>query len=1165
VTGRWATRAAAAAALAVLLGGVPLLLVAGFGWPIPSRPPSGDEIAVTLTSPPSQRLVGDVVAVLGWVTWVSFVVSLVADLVWTARHGLHQGRARRPLRGFTHALIAALITGSLTGAAAGAVAVTPPPSQVAADHRPGPPAVFTEVAAVTHAEPQQAGVDPAAAVRRTALWSDPPPVIAAATGPSLLQVQVGDQRHTVRVDPGDTLWDLAAAWLGDPMRWPEILDLNRDRYPTQGGAHPEPGWVLVLPADATPPAGQATQEPAGPGYRAALWEDPPPVPQTPGTVVLQVADQRHDYQVGSGATLRHLAETLLGDPRRWPEIDQLNPGLGGGSGNGQVHILLPDDATIPATADRTVTTTATGTEGDEEVAEQPVYEVKRGDWMWHIAGRYLGDEQRYPEIAALNPQYQDRYPDYPDHIQPGDRLILPDDAHDHGQRPHATGDLATPTEPDPQPEPAPGEEPAEEPNPLPEPTPPPAPPDSGTDTPSPSPSPSAPPATTIPPSGSPEPDGVVPAPTSPTPTGPGGESTPPAVSTPPAAGEPPDEHPDEPAGDPAGVDLPGGWVGIGLAAAIAAAAAWVWQRRRHRHRLPASGLPDPEGDPDLQPLPPVVARLRGAVRRHAPELLETTLEEELTVAEAAAAEQPPRPPPAGPSGPQLAGLGLPPAGGVGVTGPGAAAAARALLVASLSAGGPADPDAAGEVVIPAGTLADLLGGQAVTELVGAIPRLHVTAGIGPALTWLDEQILTRIRTLGDYDLADLPALRADPWHEPAPPLMLIAEVPEPGWRARLSATMHLGQAVDTHAVLLGAWTEGTTVEVAADGTTDHTDQPASTLDVETTLQLLTVLAEAHTGQPPPGQPQARTPTPGAEPDQAAGDESQTGPMPADQPPAADQPAGHDQREQPETGQARRRVRVRVLGRAAVEDTDGNPVSGLRATAAHLLVFLACHRDGANIPDVQEAIWPEATLRRAGQRLSTTVANLRWALRTAAALSAEEAGDWQPVVNTGGRYHLNPDCVQVDWWQVRDAAAKAAASSDAAIRRAALTEAVDVWGGLVYDNKYEWIDPYLHTCRQYGLAIHTQLAELVADTDPQQARNLLDAAADIDPLNEQVACLAMRAHARLGETTAIKQRLATLTRALDEVDVEVDDATRELAGNLIDQATGHRHQPPAEGG
>jgi hypothetical protein len=70
-----------------------------------------------------------------------------------------------------------------------------------------------------------------------------------------------------------------------------------------------------------------------------------------------------------------------------------------------------------------------------------VHEVAPGDWMWHIAGRYLGDERRYPEIAALNPRYAARYPGFPDHIRPGDLLVLPADAYDRGERPHATGAL----------------------------------------------------------------------------------------------------------------------------------------------------------------------------------------------------------------------------------------------------------------------------------------------------------------------------------------------------------------------------------------------------------------------------------------------------------------------------------------------------------------------------------------------------------------------------------------------------------------------------------------------------------------------------------------------------------------------------------------------------
>src|SRR5690606_19156064 len=37
------------------------------------------------------------------------------------------------------------------------------------------------------------------------------------------------------------------------------------------------------------------------------------------------------------------------------------------------------------------------TERSSTPTTTPVYEVAKGDWMWHIAERYLGDPERYPE------------------------------------------------------------------------------------------------------------------------------------------------------------------------------------------------------------------------------------------------------------------------------------------------------------------------------------------------------------------------------------------------------------------------------------------------------------------------------------------------------------------------------------------------------------------------------------------------------------------------------------------------------------------------------------------------------------------------------------------------------------------------------------------------
>ena len=54
------------------------------------------------------------------------------------------------------------------------------------------------------------------------------------------------------VQPGDTLRDLAWWYLGDPSRWPEIFELNRDRPQPYGRKLTNPdlihiGWTLVVP------------------------------------------------------------------------------------------------------------------------------------------------------------------------------------------------------------------------------------------------------------------------------------------------------------------------------------------------------------------------------------------------------------------------------------------------------------------------------------------------------------------------------------------------------------------------------------------------------------------------------------------------------------------------------------------------------------------------------------------------------------------------------------------------------------------------------------------------------------------------------------------------------------------------------------------------------
>ncbi|MFV2104543.1 BTAD domain-containing putative transcriptional regulator [Micromonospora sp. LOL_024] len=766
--------------------------------------------------------------------------------------------------------------------------------------------------------------------------------------------------------------------------------------------------------------------------------------------------------------------------------------------------------------------------------------VERGDSLSKIAKEWLGDANRWPEIFALNrgTHFRDVGGTLtnPNLIYPGWTLHLPDDA-----TPPATAQPRTPPAPTPP----------RTPNQTPSATPPPA------STATPDTAPPAPQSTTAPsaPATS-DPDSVVERPPATTPSAAATSptATPAPSSTTPTA-SPPSE--DRPSDDTHGVSFPGGWVPIGLAAALAAAASVVWLRRRSRYH-PITD-PDPAHDPTLQPLPAVISRLRRAAREQARDLVIPPAPQP-TVRDIAEGT-PPTPTPTGPSGPQLAGLPEHPADGLGLTGAGGPDAIRAMLVATLSSGSPDDPDARGHIVIPATALTDLLGGNAITDLAGVIPRLHVAAGLDHALAHIEAQIIHRTRAVTDADVTNLDDLhQADPHHEPLPPIILITDVPDTAIRARLCTALHLGHPLGITALIAGDWPPGMTLTVAPDGTSTENDaQPGpklAVLDDDTTRQLLTVLKEAHTGDPtnPPAssnsQQQQAAPAaePGAATDLAAPVTAETDTNDADI--ARQSPTDSPEPPTPAADRTQPKVRVRILGSPAIIGADGTPVTGVRRASYELLTYLAVHRDGADIADIEVAMTPDATPRRARDRLSTNVANLRNRLTTAAGLNpGDDTHTFKPVVNPGGRYYLDPNLVDIDWWRVLDATSRAGRTTDRQAQREALEEAVSNWGGLLHHD-YEWSDGPQHTCRQVGVNIHARLAVLVADTDPARARNLLDAACTIDPINEEIARLAMTAHSQTGDTAAVRTRLTALTQALQTIDEEPAEETRRLARRLL---------------
>jgi DNA-binding SARP family transcriptional activator len=344
-------------------------------------------------------------------------------------------------------------------------------------------------------------------------------------------------------------------------------------------------------------------------------------------------------------------------------------------------------------------------------------------------------------------------------------------------------------------------------------------------------------------------------------------------------------------------------------------------------------------------------------------------------------------------------------------------------------------------------------------------------------------------------------------------------------------------------LLLGEWDHGTTVQVAADGTTqllsgppvEAVGQRMAVLDTATAVQILTTLREAHTGQPPPTDTRRPPPQGTPAPNARSAAPQQPGPPPGS-PDSADSADSADDDNRP-------KVRLRVLGQPRIENIT-RPGRPPRSPALELAVYLACHPNGAPTRELGEYLNPDARVREADQRVHTNASNLRHVFGRAGGPRKDAY-----VIKTSGRYRLDPATVEVDLWQLRDLLQQAAIASGPA-RRELAQQACDLYAAPLADRcDYDWIEPYREKARRWGTQAHLLQAEQLLDTDPQHASELLDKAIKLDQYHEPLYRAAMHARHALGDADGIRILLRALTKALSDLDAEPDQETIELATKL----------------
>ena len=623
---------------------------------------------------------------------------------------------------------------------------------------------------------------------------------------------------------------------------------------------------------------------------------------------------------------------------------------------------------------------------------------------------------------------------------------------------------------------------------------------------------------------------------------------------------------------PGGVRLPSGaLIGLGTAVVVSAAVAVARLRRRRRYR------PGPVLTSSLEPAPPpppVISALDRAARGPGagtalpdgtspddagPDLdLYEPCEQPFPSSREAGRAAPPaarlisRQPPGrqatAPPGPVPIGIRdgqeitADPAalGGLGLTGPGAPAAARAIL-AGLLARPPRGPDGTpAQIIIPAADAARLLPGPPGTRARPPIRGVLVPPALDAALDEAEAMIVRRARTADGDDGLQTAAV-------------VLAAAPGPAAGQRLAGITAAGRDLGIAVILLGDWPHGTTCHITAGGLISGVTPPeaglagteAYHLEAADLAAIIAQLDQARDtpgddGPAAPGPPETGQPhLPGAT--AAPGPGQVTAPRrPGQQLPPPAGAAGHGTG----PGPAGTPAQIRVLGPLQITAAGREIGTGLRK-ARELLAFLAVHPGGASAEAISEALWPGADPGRAAGQRNLALRKAREMLRTAAGLPAPM---W--ILNAAGRYRLDPALISTDLEAFSQALETARnASGDA--RLAACRRAVALYRGeLAEGTGYEWAEPYAEAARRRALDAWTTIAEILQPDDPGQALSALETALTHDPYNEYLYVRIMRLQAAAGRPEAVRRTLALLESRLTELGITPGSQTRQAAAALL---------------
>jgi DNA-binding SARP family transcriptional activator len=522
--------------------------------------------------------------------------------------------------------------------------------------------------------------------------------------------------------------------------------------------------------------------------------------------------------------------------------------------------------------------------------------------------------------------------------------------------------------------------------------------------------------------------------------------------------------------------------------------------------------------------------------------------------------------------------------GLGLVGPGAPGAARAIAASVLAAGAPDRTADLARLIIPAADLAMLLETDEtdLPAVTAAVPELYVTDDLPTALAEAEVNALLRARLLAETDAADLEAMaREHPDIEECPPLVVMAS-PERAEAGRIGALIDQGAPLRITAVLLGAHPRSATVYVDADGHTDGGDiaewTGARMFDLPPTAltEILNLLAAAagHASPPaaatraeltvvpdspaqqanePEGTVADTTSTPATESQSAENDDMALEPAAPTGGPRlvlVDDPA-EKHAEAMLAAWAERPVRISVLGPLRIE-ADGEHVTKLRSQARPIAALLAWKgHAGASDSQIDTTCWPdEDDPARIQQWRQDGLKSLRSRLRmttgrkTAQFITLRDRRD----------YLLEPEFTTVDLWVLHALEAAASATRDPQAKARYLTRAAEFCTGTLLAEEtgpdFAWADAPRVTVTGLQVSVLARLAELSADDEPDKALTALRRAAAMAEDNEHLHLRIIDLLAALGRHTEIPAQMQILTAHADSMGASVSQAARAHAARAM---------------